>query len=76
MICRIRMTSELAKAASWDAANASMRAAGRKAWTGEEVDAANKLFDELWPNCPHGVEPNNCGVCYLTLDERGRRGKV
>lgn len=76
MISRIRMTRELAQAASWDAANNSMRAAGRKVWTDKDIDAANQVFEQLWPNCSHGVEPNNCGECYLTLDSRGRRGKV
>ena len=72
-MARIRMDRELAQRASWDAANNSMRAGGRKAWNREDSLAALREFERLWPDCPHGVEPQNCCYCFTTLDEKGRK---
>jgi len=43
------MTYQLAQAASFDAANRSMRAAGRTAWSEEDYNAHVREFDRLWP---------------------------
>ena len=57
------MTRELAYAAGLDAANRSMRAAGRSAWNEDDADVAAREFNRLWPLCEHGVEREECGFC-------------
>lgn len=60
----IRMTRELAFAASLDAANRAMRAAGRKRWSKQDKLAASREFNRLWPVCEHGIEPESfCFFC-------------
>lgn len=59
----IKLTRELAFAASMDAGNSAMRAAGRKAWSKEDQTAAWRELQRLWPDCPHGCEPQNCALC-------------
>ena len=46
---RFTLDRRLAWAAATDAANASMRAAGRSAWSDEDWNAAVETFDRLWP---------------------------
>jgi hypothetical protein len=65
----IKLTRELAQRASWDAANAAMRAGGRKAWNEEDYSVCVAEFDRLWPLCPHGVEPQDCYDCYQTVEQ-------
>ena len=43
------MTREIARAIATDAANRSMRAAGRSAWSREDLDCALATFFVLWP---------------------------
>ncbi len=62
-MARIELTRELAVAAGWDAANRSMRAAGRKIWTEDDADIAAEEFNRLWPLCPHKIEPGECWIC-------------
>jgi len=63
----IKLTRELAFAASMDAGNRAMRAAGRKVWSKEDQMAALREFERLWPDCPHGCEPQNCCVCCNSI---------
>lgn len=44
-----KLTRELAWAASQDAANQTMRAGGRTAWSEEDYNVAVAEFDRLWP---------------------------
>jgi hypothetical protein len=63
---RIELTRELAWAASMDAGNRAMRAAGRKSWTEEDSNAAWREFNRLWPLCTHKAERGCCpfsGCC-------------
>ena len=46
---RIKLTREIAWAASKDAANRAMRKGGRKAWSQEDFNVAIGEFDRLWP---------------------------
>lgn len=43
------MTYKLAHAASWDAENRSMRAAGRTRWNQDDWNAAAREFERLVP---------------------------
>jgi hypothetical protein len=43
------MTREIAWAIAQDAANASMRADGRKAWNADDYNLAVQTFNRLWP---------------------------
>ena len=63
----MRMTRSIAVAACWDTADRRMRAAGRKAWLREDLNAATREFDRLWPLCPHGCEPQNCFHCFSSV---------
>ena len=63
----IKMTRELAYAASLDAGNRAMRAGGRKTWNEEDYRAVSREFDRLWPDCPHGCEPQNCCICFESV---------
>lgn len=45
----ITMTYDLAMAAAWDAANRSMRKAGRKVWSVDDYNAAVDEFYRLMP---------------------------
>ena len=60
---RVKLTRELAYAASVDAGNRAMRAAGRKAWTQDDQRIAIREFDRLWPLCEHGVDRECCAFC-------------
>lgn len=66
-MAHIVLTREIAQAASWDAANRSMRAGGRKAWDEEDADVAAREFNRLWPLCPHRIEPE--GFCFHCVSE-------
>jgi hypothetical protein len=57
------MTREFAYAAGLDAANRSMRTAGRTAWNEEDAEIARLEFDRLWPFCKHGSDIENCAHC-------------
>ena len=70
---RIHLTRELAFAASLDAGNRAMQAAGRNAWSRADQLAASREFHRLWPDCPHGCEPQNCINCFNTMDGSGRK---
>lgn len=59
----IKLTRELAFAASLDAGNRSMYLAKRTAWSEEDADAAANEFNRLWPLCVHGAEPQDCRMC-------------
>lgn len=59
---RITLTRELAFAASLDAGNRSMKAAGRKTWSKHDQLEASREFQRLWPRCEHGIEPEE--VCF------------
>ena len=62
----IKMTRELAFAASLDAGDRAMSAAGRRRWSKFDQNAASKEFNRLWPLCPHKIDPEDwcrhCGV--------------
>lgn len=45
----IVMTKEIAHAASQDAANRSMRKAGRKSWNVDDYNVAVDEYNRLWP---------------------------
>ena len=45
----MKLTYELAHAASMDAGNDSMRKAGRKQWNKADQSAALRQFAQLWP---------------------------
>lgn len=47
MKSRLKMTEELVRAAAWDAANASMRKAGRSKWSREDQSVYCQTFDRL-----------------------------
>jgi hypothetical protein len=58
------LTRELAFAASLDAANRAMWAAGRTEWSIEDQTVASQCFDQLWPRCPHLINPEDfCHLC-------------
>jgi len=59
----IKLTRQLAYAASQDAANRAMRSAGRKAWSEEDYNVAVSEFNRLWPLCKHGVDREDCAFC-------------
>lgn len=63
------MTEELARAASWDAGNRSMRAAGRTIWSQEDADAAWAEFNRLWP------EPSLSAVVPQPARENRKAGE-
>jgi hypothetical protein len=46
---RMPMTQEIARAVAWDAGNASMRTAGRRAWSEEDYNIACTMFERFWP---------------------------
>jgi len=60
----ITLTPETAKAAAWDAGNASMRKAGRTLWNVEDMKAASQELVRLM----HKVEPDN--PTWWTEEER------
>jgi len=45
----MKMTYEIAHAASWDEANHSMRKAGRNTWNRADYNAFVKEFNRLYP---------------------------
>lgn len=47
-MARMKMTRELAHAASMDAGNRSMRKAGRTVWNEADYNASVAEFDRLW----------------------------
>jgi len=59
----IRITRELAFAASLDAGNRAMSAGQRSTWNEEDADVASRVFNRLWPRCPHGIDPEE--LCYF-----------
>jgi hypothetical protein len=60
----MKLTRELAFAASLDAGNRAMRAAGRKKWSRADQLVATREFNRLWPLCPHLLEPESwCPTC-------------
>jgi hypothetical protein len=59
----IKMTRDLAYAASLDAGNRAMHRGGRKTWIESDYEEVNREFTRLWPDCPHGCEPQNCIYC-------------
>ena len=63
----IRITRELAFAASLDAGNRSMWAGQRTTWTEQDADVAAAAFNRLWPRCPHGIEPEEL-CCHCDQD--------
>ena len=66
---KIKLTRELAVAASRDAANRAMRAGGRKAWSIEDAEAAQVEFQRLLPLCRHYYEPEwVCPICNIDLE--------
>lgn len=62
----IKLTRELAFAASLDAGNRSMYAAGRAAWDETDQAAAAREFDRLWPLCQHKADRECCGICLAS----------
>jgi hypothetical protein len=68
-LTRIPLTRELAQAASFDAADRSMRAAGRKSWNEADAQIAAMEFQRLWPRCEHQIEPEDyCFFCDQITD--------
>lgn len=59
----IRITRELAFAASLDAGNCAMSADQRDTWTEQDAHVAARAFNKLWPRCPHGIDPEE--LCYF-----------
>lgn len=59
----IRITRQLAFAASLDAGNRSMLAAHRTAWDEADAIVAAQAFNKLWPRCLHGINPED--LCYF-----------
>ncbi len=45
----IKLTRDLARAASQDAGNRAMKKGGRTVWDREDYNEAVKEFDRLWP---------------------------
>jgi len=43
------MNSEIARAASWDAANRNMKKNGRVKWNRDDYNEAVQVYDRLWP---------------------------
>jgi hypothetical protein len=41
-----------------------MKEAARKAWSKDDQIAALTEFRRLWPDCPHGCEPQTCAICF------------
>lgn len=64
---KLLLTRAIAYSAGLDAANRSMRTAGRKAWSEEDAGVAAAEFTRLWPLCKHGAD-REC--CFLCLDSR------
>jgi hypothetical protein len=60
------MTRALAYAASQDAGNRTMRAAGRTAWDIEDYNACVNEFDRLWPEELDGPWPEDTSVSPQT----------
>ncbi len=68
----MQLTEDLARAASKDAGNMSMRNAGRKSWNEDDWNASVAEFERLWP-APVSDErcedlDNYCADCGTTLD--------
>jgi hypothetical protein len=59
----VKLTREIAYSPGMDAANRSMRSAGRKAWNEDHASIAAKEFNRLWPLCPQHCEPGECWKC-------------
>ncbi len=64
----MQLTANLINAASWDAGNASMKAAGRTKWNDDDYNAAAALQHKLDP-CPTSVK---CWFC----NGEGRRDAI
>lgn len=45
----IKMTRDLAFAASWDAANRNIKKNKRKKWNKEDYNVGVEVYDKLWP---------------------------
>jgi hypothetical protein len=57
------ITREIAYSAGIDAANRSMRAAGRTTWNEDDANNAAREFSRLWPLCKHGADQDCCALC-------------
>jgi len=56
----VNLTEAIVRAASQDAANAQMRAAGRSKWSREDYNLAVETFNRLWPNEPIQKDKREC----------------
>jgi hypothetical protein len=45
----MQMTEQIARAAGWDAGDASMERGGRTAWNEDDYNAAAREYARLWP---------------------------
>jgi len=46
---KLKITRDIAWAASTDAANMNMRENGRTSWDEDDYNIAREVFDKLWP---------------------------
>ena len=60
------MTRQIAYSVGLDAANRSMRSAGRTAWNEDDANVAAREFKRLWPLCGHGADQDSCALCNDT----------
>lgn len=63
-MARLKLTRELAFAASLDGGNRSMRPGGRQSWNKQDQSVAVREFNRLWPQCKHKVERGFCAICF------------
>lgn len=56
-MARLQMTYHLARAAGMDAANRSMRKAGRTSWNEEDYNVGVVEQNRLWPGDINGLWP-------------------
>lgn len=60
------MTFKIAHSIGMDAANKSMRAAGRNVWNEEDANVAASVSYELFPPCAEGfVDVCECSRCKV-----------
>lgn len=66
-MARLQMTYQLAHAAGMDAANRSMRKAGRTSWNEEDYNVGVSEQNRLWPGDINGLWPAETGVANASV---------
>lgn len=71
---RILITRDIAMACAMDAANRQMRAAGRKAWSIEDIRLGFAIMDRLWPADANDMVVEDADSCTPTTIPNSTKG--